>query len=402
MANQAAPAQTAQQQQMSMQQQNAAIRSAVLKQSVRLRQPIFNQAWVPTSTPQLQFSPNFIGLLRRFTVVVTGTVTNNDESATATLGDLGVAGMFDPNQGVVLTDLNGYNRIQTGVWHILQVESQKRAKAYGLAWTPIAASTPWANAGAWLPIQQPTASLEAGDSSTFRLQFDIPVCYMPDDLRGGIWISVVNATMRAVLTANQQMFVAADTDDTFCFYSGTVNLGLTNVNVTVYQDYLDQLPSSSQGQPALPMMDLSTVYELKKTQYANIAPGVENPFPYTNLRRFLSTATIFDSAPGTSPYRYAGSDVSYWALQTASQLYLWRLDPQMFSEMTRQQIGWDLPKGMYFFDHRRQPIYTPSYGNMQLLLNPITAAAGAIVHIGYEDFADVNLLTQASGIPGGN
>lgn len=397
---------SAQQQRMTMQQQNNMIRQAILKQAVRLRQKIFSQAWVPTNQPTLNFSPNFIGLLRRFTVVITGTVTNNDAANAATLSDLGLAALLDPSQGIVLQDLNGYNRIQTGLWHLLMVESVKRAKLYGAKWTP-ASGTPWANSGNWGPIVQPTNLTVSGGatpSSTFRLQFDIPVSYMPDDLRGAIWVSVVNATMQTSLNFNQNLFVAAASDATFAMYYGTTDIALSNVQVTVYQDYLDQLPSGQNGQPALPMQDLSTVYELKKTQYQNIAQNVENPFPYTNLRRFLSTAAIFDSDPGgtATENRQAGGDVNYWALQTASQLYLWRLDPQMFAEMVRQQIGWDLPAGFYFFDHRRQPIYTPTYGNMQLLLNPITADTGALVTLGYEDFADINLLTQASGLPGGN
>lgn len=381
--------------------QNAAIRQGILKQALRLRQPVFNQAWNPSQQPQLTFRPNFIGLLRSFTVVITGTVNNTDGANAATLSDLGLAALLDPAQGIVLQDLNGYNRIQSGLWHLLIVESVKRQKLYGASFTP-EQGTPWEAAGGWTPIAQPTASLAHGDSSTFRIQFEIPVTYAPDDLRGGIWISVVNATMQVTLSINPNLFIASG-DSTFALYSGTTSMNLSGVNVQVYQNYYDQLPVGQDGQPALPLQDMSTVYELKKTQFANIASGVENPFPFSNLRRFLSTTAIYDSAPASGgATRFAGSDVNYWALQTASQLYLWRLDPQQFAEIFRHYTGWDLPNGFYFFDHRRQPIYTPTYGNMQILLNPISAGTGAIVHIGYEDFADVNLLTQSTSLPAGN
>lgn len=397
------------QQQMSNQQKNALIRQAILANAVRMRQNVFNQAWNPASQPQLQIPPKYIGLLRRFTVVITGTFTNNDGAVDATLTEAGLSMLLDPAQGITLTDLNGYNRIQTGLWHTLIVESVKRQKLYGAKWTPETvggkAATPWATDGAWTPMQQPSATLaHSGGTSNFTLQFDVPVSYMPDDLRGAIWISVVNATMQLVLNINPNLYAAANADSTFAVYRGTQNIALSGVQVNVYQDYLDQLPVGQDGQPALPILDMSTVYELKKTQFPNIAQAVENPFPYTNLRRFLSTCSIFDSAPTAAPpgNRFPGTDVSYWALQTASQLYLWKLGPQLFAEMFRHLTGWDLPNGYYYFDHRRQPIYTPTYGNMQLLLNPSSAGTGAIVHLGYEDFADVNLLTQASNLPAGN
>lgn len=387
------------------QMQNSAIRQAILRNAVRLRQPIYSQAWNPAQQPQIQIAPKYIGLLRSFTVVITGTVNNTDAANAATVTDLGLAALLDPAQGVILTDLNGYNRIQTGLWHLLMVESAKRQKLYGASFTP-EHGTPWQNAGGWAPILQPVNLTDSGGatpSCSFRIQFDVPVTYMPDDLRGGIWISVVNATMQLQLNINPNLFVGAGADSTFALYNGTTSMNLSGVNVSVYQNYYDQLPTGQNGQPALPVLDMSTVYELKKTQFPNIAAAVENPFPFTNLRRFLSTTACYDSSPGTAPpNRFAGSDVSYWALQTASQLYLWRLDPQQFAEMYRHMTGWDLPNGFYFFDHRRQPIYTPTYGNMQILLNPISAGAGAIVHIGYEDFADVNLLTQATSLPAGS
>lgn len=387
------------------QQMNALIRSAVLAQAVRVRQPIFNSAWTPSQQVTLNIQPKYIGLVRRFTVVITGQVKNNDGANAATLTDAGLANLLDFNQGVVLTDLNGYNRIQTGLWHMLIVDSVKRQKPFGTKFTP-EAGTPWQTDGAWQPYQQPSATLAAGATSSFRLQFDIPVCYAPDDLRGAIWLSVVNATMQLALTINNSLVVASTADSTQAMYTiaaaSVANVALQNLNVAVYQDYLDQLPAGQGGQPALPMLDLATVYELKKSQVPNIAQAVENPLPYTSLRRFLSTTAIYDSAPAAAAgsNRFAGSDVSYWALQTASQLYLWRLDPQMFANEVREMIGWDLPAGYYHFSHRRQPIYTPTSGNIQLLLNPITANAGAIVHLGYEDFADVNLITQAPSIPG--
>jgi hypothetical protein len=66
--------------------------------------------------------------------------------------------------------------------------------------------------------------------------------------------------------------------------------------------------------------------------------------------------------------------------------------------MTRQHLGVDLPPGCYLFDSRNRPISTTQYGNMELVLNPITAGAGAYELICVEDFAIVQTLSMAGSL----
>ncbi len=58
----------------------------------------------------------------------------------------------------------------------------------------------------------------------------------------------------------------------------------------------------------------------------------------------------------------------------------------------------DMPPGTYYFSSREKPISTVQYGNMQLILNAITAGAGAYVSVGFEDFALVNTLNMAGSL----
>jgi len=62
-------------------------------------------------------------------------------------------------------------------------------------------------------------------------------------------------------------------------------------------------------------------------------------------------------------------------------------------------INSDLPLGCYYFGSRHRPIATTQYGNMELVLNAITAGATAYCLVGYESFAMVNTISQAGSLP---
>jgi P3 major capsid protein len=232
----------------------------------------------------------------------------------------------------------------------------------------------------------------------FRAIWELPLAYSDDDLRGAIYANVVNAVMQLQLTLNNNPFVAGGTDNTFAVAEkGTLSY-LGNITVQVYQVYLDQLPIGKNG-VVLPILDLSTVYEIKNTTFTAITPTQDFPIPYANFRDFLSTFALFNST-GLDTNPGDGSDVSYWALQSANFTNLWKLDPLTAQMISRQIIQTDWPKGLYYFSHRRKPISTTQYGNMELILNALAASASAYVAVGWEDFALVNTLTQAGSLAG--
>jgi hypothetical protein len=156
---------------------------------------------------------------------------------------------------------------------------------------------------------------------------------------------------------------------------------------------MDQVPQSG-GAPILPALDLSTVYELKNTNFASITPNNEFPLQYSNFRQYLSTITVFYN--GTA--RATGADVIYWSLQSANYTNIWKKDPSLIAMQTRNIIGADMPPGVYYFSSRGRPISTNQYGNMQLILNASTAGPTAYINVGYEDFALVNTIQQAGSL----
>ena len=147
----------------------------------------------------------------------------------------------------------------------------------------------------------------------------------------------------------------------------------------------------------LPILDLATIYELKYTNVTAITPAQDFPYQYANFRDFLSTISVYNNN-GSYNGRGVGADINTWALQSANFTNIWKIEPALAAIMARQHIGLDLPPGTYLFDSRNRPISTTQYGNMQLVLNAITAAAGAYELIAVEDFALVQTLSMAGSL----
>jgi hypothetical protein len=225
--------------------------------------------------------------------------------------------------------------------------------------------------------------------------FEVPLAYSDEDLRGAIYMNVVNAVANLQINLSLAPFVAAAIDSTLAVWKGSAG-NVSGVTITVYQVYLDQLPVGKGG-PILPSLDLSTVYEVKNTAFAGFTSGQDNPMPYANFRDFLSTFLIYNSNPAADAGRTAGTDINYLALQSANFTNIWKIAPVLAALKTRSMLQKDLPAGCYYFSSRRKPISTTTYGNMQLIVNPSTAQPNNYSLVGYEDFALVNTLLSGAG-----
>jgi len=85
-------------------------------------------------------------------------------------------------------------------------------------------------------------------------------------------------------------------------------------------------------------------------------------------------------------------------LQSANFTNIWKIEPALSALMTRQMINVDMPPGFYYFESREKPISTTQYGNMQLILNAITAANNPYQLVAVEDFALVQTLSMAGSL----
>ena len=370
--------------QPSIQQQNAMARAAIQANSVEMLQSVFSQTVNPAQSNQISIIPRNIGLIKGFYVEITATVTNT-AGAAITLTDFNVANILS---NVTFTDLQNNVRINTYGWHLHFLNSVKSRHPYG---SSVPTDSPVKYGSNWNVITAP-ASIAASGTGTVNMKYYVPLAYSDDDYRGAIYGNVVNATMSLQLTVNPTVAVTTG-DSTQAVYSGNAAT-VTSVTVSVYQLYQDQLPMGAGG-VVLPILDISTIYELKYTTFNGITSGIDFPMPFSNFRDYLSSFVVYFN--GTA--RAMGTDINYLALQSANFTNLWKLDPQLHALRTRRILGTDPPPGVYYFDFRKKPIATTQYGNMELILNPSAAAQGAYAVVGYEDFALQNAITQAGSLP---
>lgn len=377
--------------------QNRAIRQLLLRNSVDRTIPLASvglSAAQAAGTSPVNIVPQAVGLLKKFIIEITGTANNTDGANIANLSDLGLANLI---QQIQFIDTQSNTRIQTTGWHLDFVFRAKHRWGAQSALLSSALNESGNFGNNFGVLVAPTAFAHA-TSQPFRMVFELPVCYSDDDLRGSVWLGIVNSPSQLSITMTQSPFAAAGVDSTLSCWKGAAG-NISNVSIQVYQVFLDQVPLGKTGAPILPPMDISTVYELKNTVNSQGYQATQdNPLSYANFRRFYSTFLIYNSNPAADAGRLGGTDINYFALQSANFTNLWKKFPLQVAREARVHTLMDYPPGCYYFSHRKAPISTIAFGNMQLILNPITAAAGAYSLIGWEDFAPLNALKQAGSL----
>jgi len=328
-----------------------------------------------------------VGLVKKLIVKVTATVAQG-AAENQVLTQLGLSNFFS---NINVTDLSNYQRVNTTGWHLHSLATLRRQAAYGAAFlndSPV-------NFGSNFAVNSSPAVITAAKNVSFY--YEVPLAYSDTDLRGAIYSAVVNSTWQIQFQINPNFFVASGADATLAAYqSSTAQLGsLSNVLITIYQVYLDQLPFSGPN-PILPLFDLATGYLLTNTNQTALSVNQDFPIQYPNFRQILSTFFIFDNG-GTLN---VGSDLNYIAIQAANLVFTYKSDPNTVALRTRNTIGDDWARGMYCLETRAQPINTTAYGNMQLVLNPSTVNAGANVLMGLEMLGIINQVANAGSLAG--
>ena len=391
---------------MTPQQQDAIATRAILASAVDRIQVVAGLAVFPSSNPVVLIQPINVGLIKRFTIVVSGHVANTG-TVPINLTEGGLANVF-ANGGIQYVDLNNYLRVNTSGQHLNALASAKRRRSYGATYDdnvsqPSNFRSKMFNVppAAWGTFRC-NSTITAGASGEFAGVFEVPLAYSDDDLRGAIWANVLNAVQQLTLTFNSQAVTADPGDNTFAMYSGAAGAAgtITDADVTVYQEYLDQLPKANGPQgitTILPALSLSTVYELKSTVFKNVVPNQEFFIPYANQRSFVSTFATFNH-DGTSSGRQFGVDIAYWALLSANSTYITKLDPLTVVLKSREHLMSDLPAGTYYFPSRRHNLATLQFGNLQLTLNALQATPASYINVMWEAFALQNTLASGASL----
>lgn len=373
---------------------NSAARNAVNAMAYPMLQQIYSGNINPANGVQVAVNPNMVGLIKGFFVEVVATFTVGATTALA-LSPFGPANVL---QNVLFQDLQNYQRINTTGWHIAFLNAARQGRPF---FSSTASDSPIGFGSNWGVVTAPATPAGGSSGNTLRMMYWIPLSYSHDDLTGSIYAGVVNATMQLQLTlATSAQFAVATADPIGAVYTANTAT-VTNYQVTVYQSYLDQLPQGKRQDgtvgPILPGIDLSTIYELKNTNFAGITQGQDFPMGYSNFRHFMSTMAFFDNGsswPSITP----GSDINYWSFRTANYTDTRKADPFLWKGLERQRILTDMPKELYYFDTRNKPIYTEQTGNVNLILNASTVNSGAFVVAAYEMLATVNNLQNAGSL----
>lgn len=372
-------------------QNNLRNRMAIVQNAMPMMQPLGTQSisgTVTASNNQLTFQPRLTGLIVGFLVEVNCTLTNAG-AATANRTNGGALNIL---KRIAFTDLNNYTRINTNGYHLGLLNNVKNTRGYGGA---VAPNLPYNVGNVWT-VNSLASTIANGATPALRQFFYVPVAYSPQDLTGAIYAQVVNATMQLQLTINEAPGVVA-TDPLFAVYSGataSTSITTSNVSVTVTTLYYNTATPRG-GRFPLPMVDLSRAY-LVQDQIANMTVVANNDCAaaFANARTFYSTFGVYDNN-GTFN---TGSDVTYFKLQYANLLAQWQLNPQTIALLARNAVGFDMPPGVYYFDHRSYPISTQAWGNCELDINPSSVTAGAFLGVWYEMVAQENTIIQASSL----
>lgn len=395
------PAPTTAPQQQTMQLSDSQATRILVSKALTMRQNIYTQTIFPPSNPVISnLIPRNVGLIKRFIVEIIATLTNG-ATGTATLTDFGLANLI---QNVTFYDLNNNLRINTTGMHLHLLSIVKRRRPFS-ATAQFNTSTGNnlsqmlnVSPASW-PVFQGPQTIAASGVATLRAVFEIPIAYSDDDLRGAIFANVINSTMNLQITLNTNAMVASGTDTTYAVYSGSAGT-FTQAVVNVYQEYLDQLPvDPSKGTLILPQTSLSTVYELKNTTLQAITVNQDFPIPFTNFRNFFSALVVYNNSGGATGRQF-GTDINYFSHSTANYTNIFKYGPLYNTMLTREVIQSDFPAGCYYFNYRKQPVWTTQYGNQQININANVAGASAYAQVMWEDMALQNTLSGGASLPG--
>ncbi|MGH9436405.1 MAG: hypothetical protein ACRD22_00570 [Terriglobia bacterium] len=165
------------------------------------------------------------------------------------------------------------------------------------------------------------------------------------------------------------------------FTAGTAVLA-SNIVVNAFMHYL--MPQGGVGPNNIPMIDLSTIYEIQGNLFdnTNIVAGQPKYSNWPNNRAILSSTHFYDQAGAGGTLN--GADIAKITMLVNGNTHLRELTPQLLRLQMRDMMGYDFPSGVYYLPSRTQPVTTQLFGNVQTQFDITTAGAGSYFQSMYE------------------
>lgn len=389
-------------------QLNMMARQTIVRDSVIRKQTIFSKTFDPAVERNVEIAPRYAGFILGFWINIRANYAVGAAGSALTKTPFGPANLL---KEIRFDDLSNNTRVQTTGWHLALLDGARANRPY----LSSAALEDGSIAAQAYPIDfrdddssliSAPVSIAQSANADVAMTYFMPLAYSDQDLTGGIFAAVNNATARMLLTLNDQsvqartqaggsdaVFVTADA----ATQPTDVTVGTFTVEVT--QVYYDNLPRSEQGY-ILPVLDMGTYYDIKNTAVSSITANQDFPIAYSNYRDFLSTICVYRNraaASGAQGFINAG-DINQWKLETANFTNMFNLDPRYINAQTRQTLGAGMPEGVYYFPSRNKPVSTQTFGNTNIVLNAQDVQADAAVLVGYESFFRAGTVGLASGL----
>lgn len=264
-------------------------------------------------------------------------------------------GPWNIAQQVQYTDFTGTNRTKTNGFQLWCAQSFKHNELLGA--TPFASGFGNADTDI-LTYAAPTT----GANVTFSLY--VPMAYDPqNDLTGAV-LTQTNVGEHYISVTLANALMSTDAWAAPFINGGTtpaVPLGTAGITIDAFQFYIQPQAMDVNN---LPLIDLATIYGFEGGYQttANIAAGQSTYINYPNNRSVLSSLITFENG---NTVTQNGADISGITLVANSNTNFREMTPRSLRELMRQIVGGDVAQGTYYTPHRRQPILTRLYANVQ-------------------------------------
>lgn len=385
------------QQQLTPDQQNQMVRNLIFS----MGKPIFQRvgqktfATVAAGSNVFTVNPLQIGFIRRFLVEVTGTITGTFGSGTTALTPNGVDNLIT---NITFNDFTGNPRHNCSGRSLSYVEAAKYGRIPGAALTSDSVS----GFGSVIASNVAPATLTTTVGATVTRVFEVPI--MVDtgkNMAGGMWLGVNNQSTTLNISLNTAPLVSNTGDPLNAIYqnsAGSITGGLTNVTVTVYQDYWNNVPMDRQNNPILPINDISTAYMITETNSGmTFAANQQSQWNFPTFSKLLGTYFAYDNGAAALN---AGTDLNFIRLVVSNYSIIKEYDPNVISRIMRDIVGADYPKGQYALMSRMHNLDVSQYPSLQLQITPNSANAGTYAMITTELLRPMQYMASASGVGG--
>jgi hypothetical protein len=309
-----------------------------------------------------------VGLITQLRVRITASVTITAAMTASPLGPYALIQRFD------LQDYNTTHRVSATGPMLYFFNSMK----HGRPWMPVGQGL--------VDTFQTLLPTATGANQTLQFELLVPLAVDPhNDLTGSIYAqTTVGEQYLSVLVNN------ALVGDVNCPYTaGTATLN--SVTMQVWQDYIQP----NQYAPNIPLIDANTVYELAAnfTTSNNIVANGNLYLNYPNVRSVLAHYFMYVDNSALVPN---GTDITNLTLQANGNTNMREMDPLLVRADMRNALGGDIAAGLYYYGHRRNPISTFIFSQVQNIITfSNTVNANSYIGYGFE-----STYGQSTPLPG--